>query len=48
MFHLVREVEKTGVILAKIKVTLSRLVDSNMVKLKKFDHFYLVYHFTVP
>ena len=36
MFHLVREVGKTGVILIKIKVTLSRLADKNMVKLWPF------------
>ena len=30
------------------KVTLSWFMNSNMVKLEKFDHVQLVYHFKVP
>ena len=40
--------EKPGTVLADKKVTLSWLVNSNMVKPEKFDYFHLVYHFTVP
>ena len=40
--------EKIGDVLAKTKVTLSWLMNSNMVEPKKFDHLPLVYHFTVP
>ena len=39
--------EKFGDILAKKKVTLSWLLNSNMVKPEKFDHLDLVYYFTV-
>ena len=40
--------EKFGDVLAEKKVTLSWLMNSNMVKPKKFDHLHLVYHFTAP
>ena len=40
--------EKFGDVLAEKKVTLSWLMNSNMVKPEKFDHLHLVYHFTVP
>ena len=40
--------EKFGDVLAKKKVTLSWLMNSNMVKPEEFDHLHLVYHFTVP
>ena len=39
---------KLGDILAEKKVTLSWLVNSNMVKPEKFYHLHLIYHFTVP
>ena len=48
MFYLAREVGKFGDVLAEKKVTLSRLMNSNMVKPEKFHHLHLVYHFTVP
>ena len=48
MFYLATEVEKFGYVLAEKKVTLSRLMNSNMVKPEKYGHFHLVYHFTVP
>ena len=48
MFHLAREVEKFGDVLAGKKVTLSWLVNSNMVKPEKFDNLHIVCHFTVP
>ena len=48
MFYLVREVGKFGYVLAEKKVTLSGLMNFNMVKSEEFGHFYLVYHFTVP
>ena len=37
-----------GDALAKKKVTLNWLVNSNMVKPEKLDYLYLVYRFTVP
>ena len=40
--------EKFGDVPAERKVTLSRLINSNMVKTEKFDNLHLVYHFTVP
>ena len=40
--------EKFGDVLAEKKLTLSRLVNSDMIKPEKFDHLHLVYHFTVP
>ena len=40
--------EKFGDVPAEGKVTLLWLMNSNMFKPKKFDHFHLVYHFTVP
>ena len=40
--------EKFGDVHAEKKVTFSWLMNSNMVKLEKFDHLHLVYHFTVP
>ena len=40
--------EKFGDVLAERNVTLSWLINSNMVKPEKFDHLHLVYHFTVP
>ena len=40
--------EKFGDVLPEKKVTLSRLMNSNMVKPEKLDHLHLVYHFTVP
>ena len=43
-----REVGKFGDVLAEKKVTLSRLMNSNMVKPEKYHHLHLVYHFTVP
>ena len=48
MFDLAREVGKFGDVLVEKMVTLSRLVNSDMVKPKKFDHLHLVYHFVVP
>ena len=48
MFYLAREVGKFGDVLAEKKVTLSWLMNSNMVKPEKFDHLHLVYNFTVP
>ena len=39
--------EKFEDVFAEKKVTLSWLVNSNMVKPEKFDHFHLVYHLTV-
>ena len=48
MFHLAREVEKIWWCSCWEKVTLSWLVNSNMIKPEKFDHFHLVYHFTIP
>ena len=48
MFYLAREVGKFGHVLAKKKVTLQWLMNSNMVKPEKFDHLHLVYHFTIP
>ena len=38
---------KFGDVLAEKRVTLSWLVNSNMVKPEKFDHLHLAYHFTV-
>ena len=38
--------EKFGDVLAEKKLTLSRLVNSDMIKPEKFDHLHLVYHFT--
>ena len=40
--------EKGGYVLAEKKVTLSWLMNSDMVKSWKFDHLHLVNHFTVP
>ena len=40
--------EKIGYVLAEKKVTLSWLMNSNIVKAEKCDHLHLVYHFTVP
>ena len=48
MFHLARKVEKFGDVFAEKKVTLSWLVNSNMVKPEKFDRLHLVYHFMLP
>ena len=48
MFYSVRELGKFGYVLAEKKVTLSGLMNFNMVKSEKFGHFYLVYRFTVP
>ena len=48
MFYLAREVGKFGDVLAEKKVTLSWLMNSNMVKPEKFHHLRLVFHFTVP
>ena len=48
MLYLAREVRKFGDVLAEKKVTLSWLVNSNMVKLEKYDHHHLVYYFKVP
>ena len=48
MFYLAREVGKFGHVLAEKKVTLSWLMNSNIVKPEKFGHLHLVYHFTVP
>ena len=48
IIYMVREVGKFGDVLAEKKVTLSWLMNSNMVKPEKFDHLHLVYHFTVP
>ena len=42
------EWEKFGDVLAEKKVTLSWLMNSNMVKHEKFDYLHLVDHFTVP
>ena len=39
--------KKFGDVLAEKKVTLSWLINSNMVKPEKFDHLHLLYHFTV-
>ena len=39
--------EKFGDVLAKEKVTLSWLVNSNMIKPENIDHLHLFYHFTV-
>ena len=38
----------TGDVLAETKVTLSWVINLNLVKLEKFDHLHLVYHFKVP
>ena len=48
MFYWPGKREKFGDVLAEKKVTLSWLMILNMVKPEKFDHIYLVYHFTVP
>ena len=48
MFCLAREVGEFGHVLSEKKATLSRLMNSNMVKPEKFGHLHLVYHFTVP
>ena len=48
MFYLAREVRKFEYVLAEKKVTLSWLMNFNMVKPEKLDHFHLFYHFTVP
>ena len=48
MFYRRAKWEKFGDVLAERKVTLSWLMDSNMVKPKQIDHPHLVYHFTVP
>ena len=48
MFYLGGKWEKVGDVLAEKKVTLSRLMNSNIIKPEKFDHLDLVYHFTVP
>ena len=42
------EVGTFGHVLAEKKVTVSWLMNSNMVKLQKFDHLHLVYDFAVP
>ena len=39
--------KKFGDVIAEKKVTLIRLMSSNMVKHEKFDHIHLFYHFTV-
>ena len=46
--YVAREAGKFGHVLAEKKVTVSWLMNSNMVKLQKFDHLHLVYDFTVP
>ena len=38
MIYMARKMEKFGNVLPEKKVTLSRLMNSNMVKPKKFDH----------
>ena len=48
MIYMAREVGKIWDVLAENKVALSWLMNSNMIKPEKFDHLYLVYHFTVP
>ena len=48
MFYWRGKWEKIGDVLAEKKVTLSWLMNSNMVKPEKFDNLHLVYHFTVP
>ena len=48
MFYLAREVGKFGDVLAEKKVTLSWLMNWNMIKPEQFDHLHLAYHFTVP
>ena len=48
MFYCRGKWEKFGDVLGERKVTLSWLMDSNMVKPKQFDHPHLVYHFTEP
>ena len=48
MFYLAGEWEKFGDVLTEKKVTLSWLINSNMVKPKKCDHLHLVHHFTAP
>ena len=40
--------EKFGDAPSEEKLTLSWLLNSNMVKPEKLDHLHLVYHFTVP
>ena len=40
--------EKFGDVHAERKVTLSWLINSNMVKTETFDHLHLVYHFIIP
>ena len=40
--------EKFGNVLAEKKVTLSRLLNSNMAKHEIFDHLHLVSHIIVP
>ena len=48
IFYLAREVGKFEDFLAEKKVTLSWLMNSDMVKPEKSDHLHLFYHFTVP
>ena len=40
--------EEFGYVHAEKKVTLSWLINLNIVRPEKSDHFHLVYHFTVP
>ena len=48
MFYLAKEVGNFGHVLTEKKVTLSWLMNSNMVIPEKIGHLHLVYHFTVP
>ena len=48
IFYLAREVGKFEGFLAEKKVTLSWLMNSDMVKPEKSDHLHLFYHFSVP
>ena len=41
MFYMARKWEKFGDVLAEKKVTLSGIMNSNMVKPEKFDHLHL-------
>ena len=48
MFHLAKEVENFGDVLAEKKVALSWLLNSYMVKPETINHLNLVYYFKVP
>ena len=48
MFYSAREVGKIWRCSCWKKVTLLWLMNSNMVKPKKFDHLHVVYHFIIP